>query len=200
MWEGSRSRSFWPSSSCPSRSPPRRAPGRSPAFARGFGAAGCGALSRELLDPLLSLVPHETGRHPQDSLGSFLRPVERRDQRDSLSSRDEKKNPLISTFNWTEEATQRILRVPAGFMRNKTQERIEELARERAAACRAEASGEGGGSIWRSSRRGSRWAEDDGRNDRDLLPSHIDEREAQPQRGEPADRTRCAGRASESVM
>jgi crotonobetainyl-CoA:carnitine CoA-transferase CaiB-like acyl-CoA transferase len=29
-------------------------------------------------------------------------------------------------------------------MRNKTQERIEELARERAAACRAEASGEGG--------------------------------------------------------
>ena len=29
--------------------------------------------------------------------------------------------------------------------------------------------------------------EDDGRDDRDLLPSHIDEREAQPQRGEPAD-------------
>ena len=48
-----------------------------------------------------------------------------------LIARDEKKNPLISTFNWTEEATQRILRVPAGFMRNKTQERIEELARER---------------------------------------------------------------------
>ena len=29
---------------------------------------------------------------------------------------------------------QRIFRVPAGFMRNKTQERIEELARERAVA------------------------------------------------------------------
>jgi proto-chlorophyllide reductase subunit len=41
---------------------------------------------------------------------------------------------LISTFDWTNEATQRIFRVPAGFMRNKTQERIEELARERAAA------------------------------------------------------------------
>ena len=52
-----------------------------------------------------------------------------------LVARDEKKNPLISTFDWTEDATQRILRVPAGFMRNKTQERIEELARERAAAC-----------------------------------------------------------------
>jgi hypothetical protein len=32
-------------------------------------------------------------------------------------------------------------------MRNKTQERIEELARERAAACRAEVSGEGGAVI-----------------------------------------------------
>jgi hypothetical protein len=50
-----------------------------------------------------------------------------------LVARDEKKNPLISTFDWTDDAAQRILRVPAGFMRNKTQERIEELARERAA-------------------------------------------------------------------
>ena len=51
-----------------------------------------------------------------------------------LVARDDKKNPLISTFEWTGDAAQRILRVPAGFMRNKTQERIEELARERAAA------------------------------------------------------------------
>jgi hypothetical protein len=50
-----------------------------------------------------------------------------------LVARDEKKNPLVSTFEWTAEATQRVLRVPAGFMRNKTQERIEELARERTA-------------------------------------------------------------------
>jgi nucleotide-binding universal stress UspA family protein/rubrerythrin len=49
-----------------------------------------------------------------------------------LIARDDKKNPLISTFEWTGEAAQRILRVPAGFMRSKTQERIEELARERA--------------------------------------------------------------------
>jgi nucleotide-binding universal stress UspA family protein len=49
-----------------------------------------------------------------------------------LVARDDKKNPLISTFEWTDDAAQRILRVPAGFMRNKTQERIEELARERA--------------------------------------------------------------------
>jgi hypothetical protein len=51
-----------------------------------------------------------------------------------LVARDDKKNPLISTFEWTSDAAQRILRVPAGFMRNKTQERIEELARERGAA------------------------------------------------------------------
>jgi hypothetical protein len=49
-----------------------------------------------------------------------------------LIARDDRKNPLISTFEWTDDAAQRILRVPAGFMRNKTQERIEELARERA--------------------------------------------------------------------
>src|SRR4029453_17652246 len=48
-------------------------------------------------------------------------------------ARDEKKNPLISIFEWTGDAAQRILRVPAGFMRNQTQERMEELARERAA-------------------------------------------------------------------
>jgi hypothetical protein len=64
-----------------------------------------------------------------------------------LVGRDERKNPLISTFDWTADAAQRILRVPAGFMRNKTQERIEELARARAAACPAEASGEGRSTI-----------------------------------------------------
>ena len=51
-----------------------------------------------------------------------------------LVARDERKNPLISTFDWTSEATQRIFRVPAGFMRSQTQERIEELARGRTGA------------------------------------------------------------------
>jgi nucleotide-binding universal stress UspA family protein len=49
-----------------------------------------------------------------------------------LIARDDKKNPLISTLDWSTEAAQRILRVPAGFMRNKTQERVEGIARERA--------------------------------------------------------------------
>jgi len=62
-----------------------------------------------------------------------VRPTEpeRREGDARLIARDDKKNPLVSTFDWTADATQRILRVPAGFMRNKTQERIEELARER---------------------------------------------------------------------
>jgi nucleotide-binding universal stress UspA family protein len=51
-----------------------------------------------------------------------------------LVARDDRKNPLISTFDWTGDAVARIFRVPVGFMRTKTQERIEDLARERAAA------------------------------------------------------------------
>jgi nucleotide-binding universal stress UspA family protein len=51
-----------------------------------------------------------------------------------LVARDEKQNPLLSTFDWTPEAAARVLRVPPGFMRNRTQERIEALAREREVA------------------------------------------------------------------
>ena len=48
-----------------------------------------------------------------------------------LIARDEKRNPIFSELAWAEDAVQRILRVPAGFMRNRTQQRIEDLARER---------------------------------------------------------------------
>src|SRR5262245_54153258 len=37
--------------------------------------AGCGAFLRELLDPLLRLVPHVTGRDPEDPLGGVARPL-----------------------------------------------------------------------------------------------------------------------------
>ncbi len=49
-----------------------------------------------------------------------------------LIARDEKKNPLLSRFSWTPEAADRILRVPAGFMRDRTQQRVEQLATESA--------------------------------------------------------------------
>ncbi len=45
-----------------------------------------------------------------------------------LIGRDEKNVPLFSTFDWSEDAVERILRVPAGFMRDRTQARIESLA------------------------------------------------------------------------
>ena len=45
-----------------------------------------------------------------------------------LISRDEKKVPLLSTLDWTADAAARVLRVPAGFMRDNTQTRIEEMA------------------------------------------------------------------------
>ncbi len=48
-----------------------------------------------------------------------------------LIARDPKNVPLLSAYPWQGEAVERILRVPAGFMRNRTQDRIEALAAER---------------------------------------------------------------------
>jgi hypothetical protein len=48
-----------------------------------------------------------------------------------LIARDAKNVPLVSTFGWDDDAAQRVLRVPSGFMRNRTQERIETIAAER---------------------------------------------------------------------
>jgi hypothetical protein len=70
------------------------------------------------------------GAGSDPSTGSGLPRAASRDEA-KLIARDDRKNPLISTFDWTSEAVQRIFRVPAGFMRSQTQERIEELARER---------------------------------------------------------------------
>jgi nucleotide-binding universal stress UspA family protein len=51
-----------------------------------------------------------------------------------LVARDGNKNPLLSPFAWTPEGIERVFRVPAGFMRNQTQERIEAVAREKGAS------------------------------------------------------------------
>jgi nucleotide-binding universal stress UspA family protein len=47
-----------------------------------------------------------------------------------LVARDAHGSPLFSAFDWTEDAIARLQRVPAGFMRDRTQARIEGLARE----------------------------------------------------------------------
>ena len=96
------------------------------------------------LDFARQVIEEETGTPldiPASAPGASARPAEPSAEVGAqgpstdakLIARDDKKNPLISTFDWTGDAAQRILRVPAGYMRNKTQERIEELARERAA-------------------------------------------------------------------
>ncbi|MEM7351365.1 MAG: universal stress protein [Acidobacteriota bacterium] len=48
-----------------------------------------------------------------------------------ILARDKKNNPLLSRLAWSEQAIERVLRVPSGFMRDRTQGRIEELAAER---------------------------------------------------------------------
>jgi hypothetical protein len=95
-------------------------------------------------------TPLEIGSAPARSAAAGPGEARAEEGSGKLIARDDKKNPLISTFDWTNDAVQRIFRVPAGFMRNKTQERIEQLARERradlsaVALAKVEASGEGG--------------------------------------------------------
>jgi hypothetical protein len=48
-----------------------------------------------------------------------------------LIARDSRNNPLISELAWSDGAVERIFRVPVGYMRQRTQERVETLARER---------------------------------------------------------------------
>ena len=48
-----------------------------------------------------------------------------------LIGRDAKNNPLFSGFDWTPEAAKRVLQIPHGFMRDRTQTRAEELATAR---------------------------------------------------------------------
>jgi nucleotide-binding universal stress UspA family protein len=48
-----------------------------------------------------------------------------------LIARDDKSVPLFSAFSWSKDAVERILRVPAGFMRDRTQARIEERVEPR---------------------------------------------------------------------
>ena len=51
-----------------------------------------------------------------------------------ILARDAQNTPLVSRYDWTDDAIARVLRVPGGYMRDKTQARIEELAAEREAA------------------------------------------------------------------
>ena len=80
------------------------------------------------------LIEEETGLPFAAAPGNAADPAEPMAEPEAdgkrLLARDTHGAPLFSEFDWTEDATARIQRVPAGFMRDRTQERIEELARE----------------------------------------------------------------------
>ncbi len=58
-------------------------------------------------------------------------PVVPEDKR--LIARDDKKNPLFSAWEWSYDAVERMFQVPSGFMRDRTQQRVEDIASERGA-------------------------------------------------------------------
>ncbi len=58
-------------------------------------------------------------------------PVAPEDKR--LIARDDKKNPLFSAWEWSYDAVERMFQVPSGFMRDRTQQRVEDIASERGA-------------------------------------------------------------------
>ena len=81
------------------------------------------------------LIEEETGLPLAAARGNGAEPAEPSAEPEAdgkrLVARDAHGAPLFSEFDWTEDATARIHRVPSGFMRDRTQARIEELARER---------------------------------------------------------------------
>ena len=81
------------------------------------------------------IVEEETGETlvlpKEEANGNGAPPSDAAENGKKLIARDDKKNPLFSRCDWTADAVTRIFRVPAGFMRNRTQQRVEVLAKER---------------------------------------------------------------------
>ncbi len=75
-------------------------------------------------------VTIEAREQAAEATGNGTVTAEAADER-KLIARDDDRVPLLSTYEWTADATSRILRVPAGFMRDRTQERVELVAREK---------------------------------------------------------------------
>ena len=79
------------------------------------------------------LIEEETGvpvSPGKQSVPGTTSPEPPRPDGKHLVARDKDNNPLFSAFAWNDAASERLLRVPAGFMRDRTQTGIEELARE----------------------------------------------------------------------
>jgi nucleotide-binding universal stress UspA family protein len=82
---------------------------------------------------------HDGNGHLHDANGQAINGAAANGQADDvdgprLVARDGKGVPLVSTRDWTTPAIERIVRVPAGYMRDRTQERVEALAAAAGAA------------------------------------------------------------------
>jgi hypothetical protein len=99
-------------------------------------AARLKRLSSVTLEFARALIEEETGQPvvlPTNGDAPVAAPASLSEGK-KLIARDAKNNPLFSELDWAQDAIDRILRVPAGFMRDRTQRRIEEIAQERRVA------------------------------------------------------------------
>ena len=83
----------------------------------------------EVVPPTVVVTASYPGANPTVIAETVATPLEQEINGGvKLIARDAKGTPLKSVFEWTPEATERILRIPSGFMRDKVQERIESVA------------------------------------------------------------------------
>jgi nucleotide-binding universal stress UspA family protein len=71
----------------------------------------------------LVLPAEGNGEEPVEEFGGELK----------LRARDAKRNPLVSAWEWNDDAVERLFLVPVGFMRERTQQRAEAIANEQQA-------------------------------------------------------------------
>jgi nucleotide-binding universal stress UspA family protein len=90
-------------------------------------------LSTVTLELARTIVEEETGHALPAPSSEAAPPVEAAngDGERKLVARDGGRVPLLSPFAWAPDAVARLFRVPAGFMRDRTQARIEQLAADR---------------------------------------------------------------------
>ena len=90
------------------------------------------AVTLEFAEKILTELGHEESiaeyAEKNDRNGGTVEEEEIQDSGLKLIVRDKGNVPLRSVFAWTDDAAERILRVPAGFMRDRVQGKVENMA------------------------------------------------------------------------
>ncbi|AWT59151.1 MAG: Light-independent protochlorophyllide reductase subunit B [Candidatus Moanabacter tarae] len=90
------------------------------------------AVTLEFAEKILTELGHEESiaeyAEKNDRDGGTVEEEEIHDSGLKLIVRDKGNVPLRSVFSWTDDAAERILRVPAGFMRDRVQGKVENMA------------------------------------------------------------------------